>query len=141
MEVLEKYGVIYDSIVRESFIRNSEYPKIVLEKLKNYLYFEDLEKNQFEVNEKDISKLLDKSYYLEHYKNKALVLRTTIYNDDKDRVLIRSNGEPTYFFWDIAYHYYKILRLNENGYIINLLGPDHYGYIPRLTSALKNAWF
>jgi Arginyl-tRNA synthetase len=141
MEVLEKYGVIYDSIVRESFIRNSEYPKIVLEKLKNYLYFEDLEKNQFEFNEKDISKLLDKSYYLEHYKNKALVLRTTIYGDDKDRVLIRSNGEPTYFFWDIAYHYYKILRLNENGYIINLLGPDHYGYIPRLTSALKNAWF
>jgi len=137
MEVLEKYGVIYDSIVRESFIRNSEYPKIVLEKLKNYLYFEDLEKNQFEVSEKDISKLLDKSYYLEHYKNKALVLRTTIYNDDKDRVLIRSNGEPTYFFWDIAYHYYKILRLNENGYIINLLGPDHYGYIPRLTSALR----
>jgi arginyl-tRNA synthetase len=141
MEVLEKYGVIYDSIVRESFIRNSEYPKIVLEKLKNYLYFEDLEKNQFEVNEKDISKLLDKSYYLEHYKNKALVLRTTIYSDDKDRVLIRSNGEPTYFFWDIAYHYYKILRLNENGYIINLLGPDHYGYIPRLTSALKMLGF
>jgi Arginyl-tRNA synthetase len=141
MEVLEKYGVIYDSIVRESFIRNSEYPKIVLEKLKNYLYFEDLEKNQFEFNEKDISKLLDKSYYLEHYKNKALVLRTTIYNDDKDRVLIRSNGEPTYFFWDIAYHYYKILRLNENGYIINLLGPDHYGYIPRLTSALRMLGF
>ena len=141
MEVLEKYGVIYDSIVRESFIRNSEYPKIVLEKLKNYLYFEDLEKNQFEVSEKDISKLLDKSYYLEHYKNKALVLRTTIYSDDKDRVLIRSNGEPTYFFWDIAYHYYKILRLNENGYIINLLGPDHYGYIPRLTSALKMLGF
>jgi arginyl-tRNA synthetase len=141
MEVLEKYGVIYDSIIRESFIRNSEYPKVVLEKLKNYLYFEDLEKNQFEVNEKDISKLLDKSYYLEHYKNKALVLRTTIYNDDKDRVLIRSNGEPTYFFWDIAYHYYKILRLNENGYIINLLGPDHYGYIPRLTSALKMLGF
>jgi arginyl-tRNA synthetase len=141
MEVLKKYGVIYDSIIRESFIRNSEYPKIVLEKLKNYLYFEDLEKNQFEVNEKDISKLLDKSYYLEHYKNKALVLRTTIYNDDKDRVLIRSNGEPTYFFWDIAYHYYKILRLNKNGYIINLLGPDHYGYIPRLTSALRMLGF
>jgi len=141
MEVLKKYGVSYDSIVRESFIRNSEYPKIVLEKLKNYLYFEDLEKNQFEVNEKDISKLLDKSYYLEHYKNKALVLRTTIYNDDKDRVLIRSNGEPTYFFWDIAYHYYKILRLNKNGYIINLLGPDHYGYIPRLTSALRMLGF
>jgi arginyl-tRNA synthetase len=141
MEVLEKYGVIYDSIVRESFIRNSEYPKIVLEKLKNYLYFENLEKDQFEVSEKDISKLLDKSYYLEHYKNKALVLRTTIYSDDKDRVLIRSNGEPTYFFWDIAYHYYKILRLNENGYIINLLGPDHYGYIPRLTSALKMLGF
>jgi arginyl-tRNA synthetase len=141
MEVLEKYGVIYDSIVKESFIRNSEYPKIVLEKLKNYLYFEDLEKNQFEVSEKDISKLLDKSYYLEHYKNKALVLRTTIYGDDKDRVLIRSNGEPTYFFWDIAYHYHKILILNKNGYIINLLGPDHYGYIPRLTSALKMLGF
>ncbi|MEO0225310.1 MAG: DALR anticodon-binding domain-containing protein, partial [candidate division WOR-3 bacterium] len=141
IEVLKKYGVNYDSIVRESFIRNSEYPKIVLQKLKNYLYFEDLEKNQFKLEEEDISKLLDKNYYLKHYKNKALLLRTTIYNDDKDRVLIRSNGEPTYFFWDIAYHYYKILKLNGNGYIINLLGPDHYGYIPRLKSALKMLGF
>jgi arginyl-tRNA synthetase len=141
MEVLKKYGVSYDRTVTESFIRNTKIPEAVLKELKNYLYFEDLEKNQFEVNEKDISKLLDKIYYLEHYKNKALVLRTTIYGDDKDRVLIRSNGEPTYFFWDIAYHYYKILRLNENGYIINLLGPDHYGYIPRLTSALKMLGF
>lgn len=141
IEVLKKYGVNYDSIVRESFIRNSEYPKIVLQKLKNYLYFEDLEKNQFKLEEEDISKLLDKNYYLKHYKNKALILRTTIYNDDKDRVLIRSNGEPTYFFWDIAYHYYKILKLNGNGYIINLLGPDHYGYIPRLTSALRMLGF
>ena len=141
LEVLKKYGVNYDSIVRESFIRNSEYPKVVLEKLRDYLYFEDLEKKQFKFEEKDISKLLDKKYYLEHYKNKALILRTTLYNDDKDRVLIRSNGEPTYFFWDIAYHYYKILRLNKNSYIVNLLGPDHYGYIPRLTSALKMLGF
>ena len=141
IEVLKKYGVNYDSIVRESFIRSSEYPKIVLEKLRDYLYFEDLEKNQFRVEERDISKLLDRNYYLENHKNKALILRTTIYNDDKDRVLIRSNGEPTYFFWDIAYHYYKILKLNENGYIINLLGPDHYGYIPRLKSALKMLGF
>lgn len=136
LETLKNYRVEYDNVVKESFIRNSEYPRIVLEKLKNYLYLEDMEKNKYELEKERSEKLLDKEYYLKNYEGKALVLKTTIYKDDKDRVLIRSNGEPTYFFWDIAYHYYKIERIG-NGYIVNLLGPDHYGYIPRLKSALK----
>ncbi|MEO0179300.1 MAG: arginine--tRNA ligase, partial [candidate division WOR-3 bacterium] len=140
MEVLKNYGINYDVITKESFIRNSEYPKIILQKLKNYLYFQDLNGNNYDIEESEISRLLDKNYYLKNYKDKALLLKTTTFGDDKDRVLIRSNGEPTYFFWDIAYHYYKILRLKD-GYIINLLGPDHYGYIPRLTSALKMLGF
>ncbi len=136
IETLEKYGVKYDNIVRESFIRNSGYPRIVLKKLKNYLYFQDLNGNRYELKEDNVENLLDKDYYLKNYAKKALTLRTSDFGDDKDRVLIRSNAEPTYFFWDIAYHYYKVQRLKE-GRIINLLGPDHYGYIPRLKSALK----
>ncbi|MEO0202552.1 MAG: DALR anticodon-binding domain-containing protein [candidate division WOR-3 bacterium] len=140
IDILKNYRVNYDFITKESYIRNSEYPIIILQKLKNYLYFQDLEGNNYEFNQEDVSKILDKAYYLENFKNKALILKTTILGDDKDRVLIRSNGEPTYFFWDIAYHYYKILRI-ANGYIINLLGPDHHGYIPRLTCALKMLGF
>ncbi len=136
IEILEKYGVKYNNIVKESFIRNSDYPKLILKKLKNYLYFQDLNGNKYELKEDNVESLVDKDYYLKKYLNKALTLRTTDFGDDKDRVLIRSNAEPTYFFWDIAYHYYKIQRLKE-GYIINLFGPDHYGYIPRLKSALK----
>ncbi|MCX7947397.1 MAG: arginine--tRNA ligase [candidate division WOR-3 bacterium] len=136
LETLRIYRVEYDNVVKESFIRNSKYPKIVLEKLKDYLYLEDMEKNKYKLEEKELEKLLNREYYVKNYGGKALVLKTTIYGDDKDRVLIRSNGEPTYFFWDIAYHYYKIERIG-NGYIINLLGPDHYGYVPRLKSALK----
>jgi len=141
LEILKEFKVNYDSIIRESFIRNSEYPKIILKMLKEYLYFEDKQGNKYNFNVDDIDRILDKNYYVEKYKDKALVLKTTIYGDDKDRVIIRSNGEPTYFFWDIAYHYYKISRIGKDGYIINLLGPDHYGYIPRLKSALKMLGF
>ena len=59
----------------------------------------------------------------------ALWLRTKQFGDDKDRVLIRSSGETTYFANDVAYHENKL----ERGYdrMINLLGSDHHGYIAR----------
>jgi arginyl-tRNA synthetase len=64
----------------------------------------------------------------------AVWLRTTDFGDDKDRVLVRSDGEPTYFAPDIAYHYDKLQRGAER--LINVLGADHHGYVPRMRAAI-----
>ena len=64
----------------------------------------------------------------------ALWLRTSDFGDDKDRVLVRSDGEPTYFAPDIAYHYDKLKRGAER--LIDVLGADHHGYVPRMRAAL-----
>jgi arginyl-tRNA synthetase len=65
----------------------------------------------------------------------AVWLRTTDFADDKDRVLIRSDGEPTYFAPDIAYHYDKLERGADR--LINVLGADHHGYVPRMRAAIS----
>ncbi len=59
----------------------------------------------------------------------ALMVRTTAFNDDKDRVIVRSDGRPTYYAADVAYHYAKFSRGDR---VIDVLGPDHHGYISRL---------
>jgi arginyl-tRNA synthetase len=64
----------------------------------------------------------------------ATWLRTTEFGDDKDRVLIRSEGDATYFLSDIAYHRDKLERGADR--LINVLGADHHGYPPRLRAAL-----
>lgn len=64
----------------------------------------------------------------------ALWLRTTTFGDDKDRVLIRANGEPTYLAADVAYHWDKLER--GFGRLIDVLGADHHGYVPRLRAAI-----
>jgi arginyl-tRNA synthetase len=64
----------------------------------------------------------------------ALWLRTTEFGDDKDRVLLRSNGEPTYFATDVAYHRDKLARGFER--LIDPLGADHHGYVPRMRAAI-----
>jgi arginyl-tRNA synthetase len=64
----------------------------------------------------------------------AAWLRTTSFGDDKDRVLIRADGEPTYFAADIAYHRDKL----ERGYelLFDVLGADHHGYVGRMRAAI-----
>ncbi|HEY3347764.1 MAG TPA: arginine--tRNA ligase [Nitrospirota bacterium] len=62
-------------------------------------------------------------------------LRTTQFGDDKDRVLIRSNGQNTYFASDIAYHREKFQRGFEE--VIDIWGADHHGYIPRMKAAVQ----
>ena len=57
----------------------------------------------------------------------ALWFRSTQFGDDKDRVVRRSNGELTYFAVDIAYHHYR--KFGSADRVINLLGPDHHGYV------------
>lgn len=64
----------------------------------------------------------------------ALWLRTTEFGDDKDRVLIKSDGEPTYLAADVAYHWDKLQRGFER--LIDVLGADHHGYVPRIRAAI-----
>ncbi len=66
----------------------------------------------------------------------AVWLRTTDFGDDKDRVLIRSNGEVTYFGADVAYHVDKIERGNDR--LIDVLGADHHGYVARMAAAMES---
>ncbi len=68
-------------------------------------------------------------------KEGALWLKTTLFGDDKDRVVRRSNGEYTYFASDIAYHYDKIERGYDRG--IDIWGADHHGYIQRVKAAIQ----
>jgi len=63
----------------------------------------------------------------------AVWLKTTRYGDDKDRVLIRSSGDPTYFLSDIAYHRDKMDR--GFAHMIDVWGADHHGYVPRMKAA------
>jgi arginyl-tRNA synthetase len=69
----------------------------------------------------------------------ALWFRSTLFGDDKDRVLVRSDGTPTYFASDIAYH----LDKHERGFsqVIDIWGPDHHGYVGRMLSAVKAMGF
>jgi arginyl-tRNA synthetase len=64
----------------------------------------------------------------------AIWLRTTTFGDDKDRVLIRSGGEPTYLLSDMAYHRDKLDRGSDR--LIDVVGADHHGYVERLRAAL-----
>ncbi|MBU1671048.1 MAG: arginine--tRNA ligase [Actinobacteria bacterium] len=64
----------------------------------------------------------------------ALWLKTSEYGDEKDRVLVRSNGEPTYFASDIAYHHDKMLRGFD--LVIDIWGADHHGYVARMKAAM-----
>ena len=68
-------------------------------------------------------------------KDGALWLASTKYGDDKDRVVIRENGEPTYLAADIAYHKNKFDR--GFGELINIWGADHHGYVARVKAAMK----
>ena len=93
----------------------------------------------------------EKSLYDDQYVEKAIALlrenefvyisgdavwfRSTSFNDDKDRVLKRSNGDYTYFASDIAYHLNKFERGFEK--VIDIWGSDHHGYIKRLKSSIK----
>ncbi|HOX26665.1 MAG TPA: arginine--tRNA ligase [Candidatus Krumholzibacteria bacterium] len=65
----------------------------------------------------------------------ALWFRSTAFGDEKDRVLVRADGEPTYFLADLAYHHHKHQRGFE--YAIDYWGPDHHGYILRMQGGMR----
>ncbi|MCL5409080.1 MAG: arginine--tRNA ligase [Candidatus Omnitrophica bacterium] len=103
------FGISFDSWVRESSLRENGKVEEIIDKLK--------------------------SKELIYEKENALWFSSTSFGDDKDRVLKKQDGSYTYFAPDIAYHYQKI----EKGYnlLVDIWGPDHFGYIPRLKAALK----
>ena len=80
-----------------------------------------------------IEKLKEKGYTYEA--EGALWFRSTDFGDDKDRVLIKSDGSYTYLTPDIAYHLNKLNRGYE--YLVDLLGADHHGYIARMKAAIQ----
>ncbi len=69
----------------------------------------------------------------------AVWMATSRFGDDKDRVLVRSNGAPTYFAADIAYHMDKMARGYDK--LINIWGADHHGYVRRMQAAMEAQGF
>ena len=65
----------------------------------------------------------------------AIWFRSTDHGDEKDRVLMRADGRPTYFLADLAYHHHKFQRGFEHA--IDYWGPDHHGYIPRMQGGMR----
>ncbi|MBI3630571.1 MAG: arginine--tRNA ligase [Candidatus Rokubacteria bacterium] len=65
----------------------------------------------------------------------ALWFRASQFGDEKDRVLRKSDGELTYFAVDVAYHHYR--KFADAGRVVNLLGPDHHGYVTRMRAAMQ----
>ena len=107
--VLGAYGVEFDRWFSERALRESGEAARVLERLRERGYVYEAEG--------------------------AVWFRSTAFGDDKDRVLVKSDGEPTYFVSDIAYHVNKIERGFER--LIDLWGPDHHGHVPRMKAALR----
>lgn len=80
-----------------------------------------------------IERLTDRGYMYE--KDGAFWFRSTVFGDDKDRVIIKQDGTYTYVTADIAYHYDKLKRGFTK--LIDLFGPDHHGYIARMKAAVQ----
>lgn len=103
-------------------------------KIKFNLWFSE-ERNLFKKGEIKRTINLLKKKNLVYEKDGALWLKTSKYGDNQDWVIVRSNGKPTYFLSDIAYHINKIKR----GYkkIIDIWGADHQGHVRKMKAAMK----
>ncbi|HEX7415939.1 MAG TPA: arginine--tRNA ligase, partial [Smithellaceae bacterium] len=84
-----------------------------------------------------VTELLDKLQKkgFVYFDGETLWFKTTDFGDEKDRVVVRKTGEPTYFAADIAYHQNKFARGFEM--IIDIWGADHHGYMPRLWAGIQ----
>ncbi len=105
---LEKFGVVYEEWFSERSLMESGAVTKVIERLRQADH----------VYEKD----------------GALWFRSTNFGDEKDRVVVRDNGQMTYFASDIAYHVDKLERGFDR--VIDIWGADHHGYVPRVKAAL-----
>lgn len=82
-----------------------------------------------------VENLLGKLEPFTYVDDGAVFLNTSKYGDDKDRVIVKRNGEYTYFLPDIVYHLDKLSR--DASLLIDVLGADHHGYIGRMKAALQ----
>ncbi|MBM3254214.1 MAG: arginine--tRNA ligase [Candidatus Omnitrophica bacterium] len=87
---------------------------------------------------KEALKVLRKNGFI-YEKDGAVWFKSTAFGDDKDRVIIKSDSSFTYIAPDIAYHRDKFRR--DFARLINIWGPDHHGYIPRLKAAVSALGF
>jgi len=143
-EIIDKEGGKYLKLSEEQrgeFFKKIAYRQ-VLDHIKKVLldmgvkfdvWFSETSLHESRAIEEAISELREQEYIFE--KDGALWLRTTAFKDDKDRVLIRENGEPTYFAADIAYHKNKLNRGFDK--LINIWGADHHGYVQRVKAAIR----
>jgi arginyl-tRNA synthetase len=83
---------------------------------------------------KEVLDILEKRGF-SYYKDGAIWFASTKFGDEKDRVLVKSDGKPTYFLADIAYHLNKIERGFD--WIIDVWGADHHGHVTRLKGAIQ----
>ncbi|MCW8911268.1 MAG: arginine--tRNA ligase [Gammaproteobacteria bacterium] len=106
---LKEFGVVYDEWFSERSLARNGLIKQAIERLQkaNYVY----------------------------EKEGALWFKSTDFGDEKDRVVVRDNGQHTYFASDIAYHMDKMERGFDR--VIDVWGADHHGYVPRVKAALK----
>ncbi len=111
---LEKFNVKFDSWFMESELYKSGEVKEALLKI-------------------------EKNGYLK-YEEGATWFKTTIFGDDKDRVIIKQDGSYTYFASDIAYMNNKLIKRGFD-MAINILGPDHHGYIKRMEAIVRGMGF
>lgn len=114
----------------------------VLEGIKNDLYsfgvkYDNWFSEQTLFDTGVVKKTLDdfKHRKIIYEKDKAFWFRTSDFDDEKDRVVIRNNGQTTYFASDIAYHQDKFNRGFKR--IIDVWGADHHGYIPRIKASVQ----
>lgn len=107
---LKQYRIVYDQWFKESTLHNDGSVEKIIDALK----------------EKGVT----------YEQDGALWFKASEFGNDKDIVLVRANGLPTYIVPDIAYHYNKLVT---RGYdkAIDVLGADHHGYVPRMKAALS----
>lgn len=108
-DTLSRFGIFYDVWFTESTLHESGEISAVMEELFN------------------------KGYIYE--KEGAKWFKSTLFKDDKDEVVIRNNGIPTYFAADIAYHRNKFERGFD--WVINVWGADHHGHVARMKGAME----
>ncbi len=142
---LEEYNEIDDESEREDYLANFAISfnvsgqKSALEKF-NVNFNRWFREKNLHIDGDVTSTLLDlESNNVIFEREGKKTFRSTDYGDDKDRVVVRDDGRPTYLLADIAYHKNKV----ERGYdqLINIWGPDHHGYIARLQGAMQSLGF
>lgn len=139
--IKEEYGDKYTKTSDEEDIQFfKEYGiEKELEKLKIDLkeFRVEFDKYSFETKVREnnsVGRLIEKMKDYVYVSEGATFLKTSDFLDDKDRPIIKSNGDYTYFLPDIVYHLDKLSRNAD--FLIDILGADHHGYINRMKSAL-----